>query len=398
MSLEENQISVVDFLKKQIKIDRHIIGVAAGSGLTAKYAEAGGADFILALSSGYFRQKGVSSLAGYLPVANSNDIVMNFASREIIPAIKKIPVVFGLSATDPMFNLENYINIIKKKGFAGINNYPTIGLIDGSFRDALETQGITYEREVEAIKIAGAQGLFTVAFVFNVDQALSMLDAGADVICVHLGLTTGGVLGGKQIKSLQTAKRLMTDIISACNEINPQVIKMVYGGPLNKPVDVQFMYDGTEVNGYIGGSAFERIPAEQAILKITESFKTTSDISYDSLVQKMISGINTHDDYIDFIKKYISLHYHDVIHLKELADIMNLSRSYLSRLFKEKMGISFQDYLIEFRINRAMDIMDKKEIPLKNVADMVGYPDYPQFSKVFKKRKGMSPTEYRKKE
>lgn len=398
MSLEDNQLSVVDFLKKQIKIDRHIIGVAAGSGLTAKYAEAGGADFILALSSGYFRQKGVSSLAGYLPVANSNDVVMNFASREIIPAIKEIPVVFGLSATDPMINLENYIKIIKKKGFAGINNYPTIGLIDGDFRDALETQEITYEREVEAIKLASEQGLFTVAFVFNVDQALSMLAVGADVICVHLGLTTGGVLGGKQIKSLQTAKRLVTDIFAACNEINPQVIKMVYGGPLNKPVDVQFMYDGTEVNGYIGGSAFERIPAEQAILKITESFKTTSDISYDSLVQKMISGINTHDDYIDFIKKYISLHYHDVIHLNDLADIMNLSRSYVSRLFKEKMGISFQDYLIEFRMNRAIDIMDEKKIPLKNIADMVGYPDYPQFSKVFKKRKGMSPTEYRKKE
>src|SRR5699024_3404981 len=142
------------------------------------------------------------------------------------------------------------------------------------------------------------------------------------------------------------------------------------------------MYDGTEVNGYIGGSAFERIPAEQAILKITESFKTTSDISYDSLVKKMISGINTHDAYIYFIKKYISLHYHYLIHLKELPHIMNLARSYLSRLFKEKMFISFQDYLIEFRMNRAMDIMDKKEIPLKNVADMVGYPDYPQFSKV----------------
>src|SRR5699024_8362731 len=145
MSLEENQISVVDFLKKQIKIDRHIIGVAAGSGLTAKYAEAGGADFILALSSGYFRQRGVSSLAGYLPVDNSNQVVMDFALKEIIPAMKQIPVIFGLSATDPMINLESYLIKIKESGFAGINNYPTIGLIDGDFRDALEAEGITYE-------------------------------------------------------------------------------------------------------------------------------------------------------------------------------------------------------------------------------------------------------------
>src|SRR5699024_11544231 len=194
MSLEDNQISVVEFLKKQIKIDRHIIGVAAGSGLTAKYAEAGGADFILALSSGYFRQKGVSSLAGYLPVANSNDVVMNFASMEIIPAIKEIPVVFGLSATDPMINLENYIKIIKESGFAGINNYPTIGLIDGDCRDALEAEGITYEKEVEAIKTASGLGLFTIAFVFNTSQAIDMVKAGADVICVHIGLPTGGVL------------------------------------------------------------------------------------------------------------------------------------------------------------------------------------------------------------
>lgn len=382
---------IINQLKKQIKTNHHIIGVAAGSGLTAKYAEEGGADFILALSSGYFRQRGVSSLAGYLPIANSNQIVMDFASKEILPAMKKIPTIFGLLATDPTINLNSYIRKIKEAGFAGVNNYPTVGLIDGYFRGALEEEGISFQKEIEAINIANHLGLFTVAFVFNQSQAIDMLKAGADVICFHLGLTTGGVLGGKQLKSLQSAKRSAVDLFNACHEINPHVIKMIYGGPLNKPVDLQFMYDGTEINGYIGGSVFERIPAEQTILEVTKSFKTTQDIKYDELVQKIIDGISTQDDYIDFVKKYVNLHYNEEILLNELAEIMNLSRSYLSTIFKEKMGISFQDYLINFRINRAIEMMREKRLPLKNVADMVGYPDYTQFSKMFKKRKGVSP-------
>src|SRR5699024_2382718 len=257
--------------------------------------------------------------------------------------------------------------------------------IDGDFRHALEAEGITYEQEVEAIKAASDLGLFTVAFVFNKSQAIAMLKAGADVICVHLGLTTGGVLGGKQIKSLQAAKKLAVDIFRACDQINANTIKMVYGGPLNKPIDVQFVYDDTMINGYIGGSAFERIPAEQAIYKVTESFKTTQDISYDHLIQKMIDGFNSNDDYIDFVKKYISLYYNEEIRLNELAEIMNLSRSYLSTLFKRKMGLSFQNYLIQFRINRACELMGEKNMLLKNIADLVGYPEYAQFSKLFKK-------------
>lgn len=394
LKVQTNKSKITEQLKKEIKKDRHIIGVAAGSGLTAKFAEAGGADFILALSSGYFRQRGVSSLAGYLPVDNSNQVVMDFALKEIIPAMKQIPVIFGLSATDPMINLESYLIKIKESGFAGINNYPTIGLIDGDFRDALEAEGITYEKEVEAIKTASGLGLFTIAFVFNTSQAIDMVKAGADVICVHLGLTTGGVLGGKQIKSLQAAKKLAIDIFHACDQMNPNTIKMVYGGPLNKPIDVQFVYDDTTINGFIGGSAFERIPAEQAIYKVTESFKTTLDISYDHLIQKMIDGLSSNDDYIDFIKKYISLHYNEEVTLNELAEIMNLSRPYLSTLFKQKMGLSFQHYLIHFRMNRACEIMGEKRVLLKNIADMVGYPEYAQFSKIFKKYKGVSPKEY----
>ncbi|MBY7144523.1 phosphoenolpyruvate hydrolase family protein [Virgibacillus sp. NKC19-3] len=380
--------------QKQIKKQLHLIGVAAGSGLTAKYAESGGADFILALSSGIFRQKGISSLAGYLPIASSNQVVMEFASKELLPTMKHIPIIFGLSATDPGIDLEDYIKDIKARGFAGVNNYPTIGLIGGQFREALEEEGITYAMEVEAIRLANKEGLFTVAFVFNEQQAIDMLDAGADVICIHLGLTTGGVLGGKQIKSLQWAKRTVMEISQMCKSRNPYVITMVYGGPLNQPQDVQFIYDRTMVDGYIGGSAIERIPAEQLIAEVTQSFKTTNDVKHNELIQKIINGVHTQEDYIDFIQKYISLHYGEDISLNDLTEILNVSRSYLSTLFKEKVGVSFTDYLIDFRLNRAIEIIHEKKLPLKIVADMVGYPNYAQFSKIFKKRKGKSPKLY----
>lgn len=381
-------------LKNQIKTNRHLIGVAAGSGLTARYAEEGGADFILALSSGRFRQMGVSSLAGYLPYSNSNEIVMDFGLKELLPINKNIPVIFGLMATDPTIHLKNYIALIKENGFAGINNYPTIGLIDGKYRDALEEQGISYDKEIEAISIANEHNLFTVAFVFNEHQAIQMVKAGADVICVHFGLTKGGMLGARKVSSLQSAKKLAMDIFAACNEINPNIIKMVYGGPVTKPVDVQFMYDGTDIHGYIGGSVFERIPSEQTILQVTKSFKQSNEIKYEQLIQKIIDGFSTQEDYVDFVKKYISLHYNEEITLNELADILSLSRSHLSVLFKKEVGISFRDYLIDFRMNRAIEILKEKSLPLTVVSELVGYPDYAQFSKIFKKRMGMSPKQF----
>ncbi len=382
---------VIKQLKKQIKINRHIIGVAAGSGLTAKYAEEGGADLILALSSGLFRQKGLSSLAAYLPFVNSNDTVMEFGLKELLPRTN-IPVIFGLMSTDPTKDLETLIQQIKRKGFAGINNYPTVGLIDGKYREALEEQGISYKQEVESNSIANKFGLLTVAFVFNKEQAIQMVNSGADVICVHLGLTTGGKLGSKHIQSLQSAKILAQEIFDVVTERNPDIIKMVYGGPVNKPVDVQFIYDGTNIDGYIGGSVFERIPAEQVVLQVTESFKKTNEVRYDELIEKIISGFSTTDDYIDFIKRYISLHYKDEISLNEISEILHVSRSHLSTLFKKNVGVSFADYLIDFRLNRALEIYQEKRLPLKIIAELVGYQNYSKFRKILKNERG-SPQE-----
>ncbi|WP_062353428.1 phosphoenolpyruvate hydrolase family protein [Bacillus kwashiorkori] len=386
---------IVKQLKKQIQINRHIIGVATGSGLTAKYAEEGGADFILALSSGFFRQKGLSSLSAYLPFLNSNDAVMEFGLKELLPRTK-LPIIFGLMSTDLNKNIESFIRQIQEKGFAGINNYPTIGLIDGIYREALEEQGISYKQEVESIYIANKLGMFTVAFVFDKEQAIQMVEAGADVICLHFGLTTGGKLGSKQILSLQSARKLAQEVFEVVMELNPQTIKMIYGGPVNKPVDVQFIYDGTNIDGYIGGSVFERIPAEQVVLQVTESFKKTNDVKYDELIEKIISGFTTTEDYVEFVKRYVSLHYNDEISLNEISEILHISRSHLSTLFKKSVGVSFIDYLIDYRLNRALEIFREKRLPLTTIAELVGYPNYSQFSKIFKKRKGKSPRDYLK--
>lgn len=382
---------LLSYLNRQIKTNRHLLGVAAGSGLTAKYAEEGGADFILALSSGYFRQKGISSLAAYLPFSNSNQTVMDFGTTEILPRLSKVPLIFGLFPSDPFINLKTYIQAIKDNGFSGINNYPTVGLIDGTFRKILEEGGISFEQEVEAIRIANELDLFTIAFVFDKQQAIQMTQAGADVICVHFGLTSGGRLGAKKIRSLQSLKNLAVEIFNEVVKINPNIIKMVYGGPINTPIDLRFIYDGTNIDGYIGGSVFERIPAETMVIEVTQSFKKTSDIIYEELMQKVIDGIHSTEDYVDFIKKYITLHYHDHVSLEEIADILHLSRSYVSTLFKKEVGISFTDYLVDFRLNRAIDILKEKELPLTKVAEMVGYTNYAQFSKIFKKRMGKSP-------
>lgn len=388
--------AVLDQFLRQVKLGNHIIGVASGAGITAKYAEQGGADFLLALNAGKFRQMGRSSVAGFLPFCNSNDMVMSFASREIKPVIKKIPVFFGLNATDPTIDLEHYIERISRMGFEGINNFPTVGLIDGQYREALEEIGISYDLEVEAIRIAHEKNLFTVAFVFDEGQARAMLDAGADIICAHLGFTAGGMLGAKKVLSLEAAKDKAQRIFEVCNKIRPDVIKMIYGGPVKTPVDVQYMYSNTDLVGYIGGSSFERIPSEKSITNITRAFKTTGNISEDDLMVKMLEGITKHYDYVQFVKKYVAEHYMQKISFVDLAKVAYVSRSHLSNLFKQEVGCGFPEYLVQYRINKAKEIMSaEEEINLIEVANLVGYQDYAQFSKMFKKYTGQTPTQYK---
>lgn len=382
-------------LKMQIQLHSRIIGVSCGSGLAAKQAERGGADLILALNSGRFRMMGQGSLAGFLPFFNSNEFVMEFASRELVPAVEKIPVIFGLHATDPSILLEQFIQQIKMRGFAGINNYPTVGLIDGHYREALEEQGISYDMEVRSIAIAHEMGLFTIAFVFDENQAEKMIQAGADMLCVHLGLTKGGLRGAKKALTLEAGAKLAERIFSASDAIKPDIIKMIYGGPVHTPMDLQYFTNNTTAHGYIGGSTFDRTPAEKAIEQRTHQFKTTGLYENDELLQKMLFGIERHD-YVGFVKEYIATNYMNEISFTDLAMIAHVSRTHLSMLFKKETGMTFTAYLTDFRIHKACSILERGNISCNRVSQLVGYPDYAHFSKTFKKIVGISPSEFTK--
>ena len=393
MTLQREQI--LSQLKTQIRINGHIIGVAVGAGISAKYAIKGGADTLLALSSGRFRQMGLTSLAGWLPYANSNDMVMKFAAQEIISVAKNIPVVFGLNATDPTIELDSYIDSISVQGFSGINNFPTVGMLDGQFREALEEEGLSFEKEIKAVELAHKKNLFTIAFVFDTHQAKAMLLAGADILCAHLGLTKGGYIGAKKVLSLQSAKEVANGIFAVCDEVNPDAIKMIYGGPVKTPVDLSFMYNNTKAAGYIGGSSFERIPSEDAIMNTTRAFKETGHIEQNQLLRKMIDGVKKHYDYIDFVKEYVSVNYMHEILFADLAKVAHISRSHLSGLFMKEVGCTFPEYLVQYRINKAQEVMKIGNIKFKEVASMVGFNDYAHFSKTFKKATGYSPEAYK---
>lgn len=376
----------------QARINRHIIGVSCGMGLAAKQAERGGADLILALNSGRFRQMGEGSLAGFMPFTNSNKLVMEFGARELVTAVK-IPVIFGLNATDPTILLDQFIFQIKNNGFAGINNYPTVGLIDGKFREAIEEQGLTFDKEVDAIRIAHGMDLFTIAFVFDESQAEKMLRAGADVLCVHLGLTMGGLRGAKKVLSLEAGTKLANRVFSIGDALRPDVFKMVYGGPVHTPMDVQYIYNNTTAHGYIGGSTFDRTPTEKAIEDLTREFKITGQYETDELLQKMLYGIEKRD-YVGFVKEYVAANYMHEISFADLASVTHVSRSHLSVLFRKETGRTFPAYLANFRVHKACEIIKRENLAFAQVAQLVGFGDYAHFSKTFKKITGFSPIDY----
>lgn len=384
-------------LKRVISENGHIIGVAVGSGITAKYAVRGGCDMILALSSGKYRQMGFGSLAGFMCYENSNDMVMDFATKELIRFAPDTPVIFGLNATDPTKSIYDFIREIKDLGFAGINNYPTVGMIDGNFRAALDDEGISYEAEVEAIRFGHFCDLLTVAYVFNPQQADLMARAGADIICAHFGLTSGGYLGPKKSLTLEKARRTAIEIFETVDAVNPEIIKLVYGGPIKTPTDAQYMYQGSSCQGYIGGSAFERTPVENAIFDVTTNFKSGVQIVPSSNVERVLFATPGKYDYTEFVREYIDENYMTDIHLNELAQTMYISTSYLSTLFKKDVGCNFKAYLLEVRMKKAKELIQEGRYSLVQIAQLVGYHDYAQFSKMYKKVNGVSPRENLKK-
>lgn len=387
---------VLKKLRRQIYEEKYLLGVATATGMSAANAKNGGADIILALNSGKFRQMGRSSLGGYLPFANSNDLVRNFSTRELLPILENFPVLFGVNATDPLMNVKELLRYISESGFSGVVNYPTVSLIDGQFREALEENKINFSQEIQFIAEAKKFGLFTMGFVTNNQEAEIMDQIRPDILCIHLGLTEGGNLGAKKMRSFETMLATIQDICTLLNSRKSTSIIMVYGGSINDLTEVRYVYNKfSEIKGYIGGSTFERINSEQILSSQIRSFKDATHTQHNNLTIQILEGIEKYYDYIDFVKKYISENYSTPIYINELAEFTNLSPSYLSDLFKKKIGVSFTEYLIKFRLNKAIELMNSTDLKLVEIANLVGYPDYAQFNKIFKKYMKKSPKKYK---
>ncbi|KAF7986522.1 hypothetical protein HWV62_26224 [Athelia sp. TMB] len=260
-------------LKDSISRGEAILGGGAGVGLSAKSQEAGGVDLIILYNSGRYRMAGRGSLAGLLAYGDANAIVVDMA-REVLTVVKKTPVLAGVNGTDPFRDMGRFLKELKDLGFTGVQNFPTVGLIDGVFRQNLEETGMDYGKEVEMIRQAHELDLLTTPYVFNVDESTQMAKAGADVIVAHMGLTTSGTIGAQTALSLDDCVKRVQDIRDAAFEVNKDIIVLCHGGPIAEPEDAKYVIEKTMgVHGFFGASSLERLPVEKAISDVTQSYK-----------------------------------------------------------------------------------------------------------------------------
>ncbi|KAI4627881.1 hypothetical protein J4E80_002016 [Alternaria sp. BMP 0032] len=273
MSPPSDRKSILQNLRSQIDNGKIIVGAGAGIGLSAKFIEAGGGDLIIIYNSGRYRMAGRGSLAGLMPYGNANDVVLEMAG-EVLPIVKSTPVLAGVCATDPFRDMSRFLKQLKDLGFAGIQNFPTVGLIDGTFRQNLEETGMSYDAEVDVMKMAREMDLLTTPYVFNVEEAKKMANAGADILVAHMGLTTSGSIGASSGKSLDDCVKLIQEIRDTATGIKEDVIILCHGGPIAKPEDAEYVISRTKgVHGFYGASSMERLPVEDAITNITKTFK-----------------------------------------------------------------------------------------------------------------------------
>jgi predicted TIM-barrel enzyme len=261
-------------LREQIAARRPIIGAGAGTGLSAKCAEAGGADLIIIYNSGRYRMAGRGSLAGMMPYGDANAIVMDMA-REVLPVARRTPVLAGVCGTDPFRLMDRFLEDVRRAGFSGVQNFPTVGLIDGTFRAGLEETGMGYGLEVEMIRQAHELDLLTCPYVFTEDEARAMADAGADVLVPHMGLTTGGAIGAQTGLTLDEAVERVQALGDAAREVNPDILCLCHGGPIAEPDDAQYVLERTTgIVGFFGASSMERLPTEVAMTENMRRFKS----------------------------------------------------------------------------------------------------------------------------
>ena len=250
-----------------------IIGGGAGTGLSAKCEEAGGIDLIVIYNSGRYRMAGRGSLSGLMAYGNANEVVMEMA-REVLPVASRTPVLAGVNGTDPFCLFDHYLDQVKAIGFSGIQNFPTVGLIDGTFRANLEETGMSYRQEVELIRLAHEKDLLTTPYVFNAEDAAAMAEAGADIVVCHQGLTTGGSIGAETALALADVPALVDAWAEAALRVNPDILVLVHGGPVAQPADAQYVLDNTKnCHGFYGASSMERLPTELALTEQTRAFK-----------------------------------------------------------------------------------------------------------------------------
>lgn len=260
-------------LRKQVAAGVPVVGGGAGTGLSAKCAEMGGIDLIIIYNSGRFRMAGRGSLAGMLPYGDANQIVMEMA-REVLPVVQRTPVLAGVCGTDPFRVMKRFLLDVKDAGFSGVQNFPTVGLFDGTIRVGLEETGMGYALEVDMIAQARELDLLTCPYVFTPEEAVAMTRAGADILIPHMGLTTKGAIGAKTALSLEEAAKRVQAMADAAKAVNPEVLVLCHGGPISEPEDVRHVLDHTKgIAGFFGASSIERLPTEVAITDCVKQFK-----------------------------------------------------------------------------------------------------------------------------
>lgn len=270
--MTQTRSTLLDRFRQKVLRGEPIVGAGAGTGISAKCEEAGGVDLIVIYNSGRFRMAGRGSLAGLMPYGNANEIVKDMA-KEVLTAVSKTPVLAGVCATDPFLLRDNFLRELKSMGFAGIQNFPTVGLIDGVFRANLEETGMSYRMEVDCVAAARELDMLTTPYVFNLDDAKAMTNAGADIVVAHMGLTTCGTIGAQTAKTLEQCVNEVQAIIDTCKSIRSDVLVLCHGGPIAMPADAEFMFQNcSNLDGFYGASSMERLPTEIAITSEIKKF------------------------------------------------------------------------------------------------------------------------------
>ncbi len=263
-------------LRRKVSEGRPIIGAGAGTGISAKFAERGGVDLIIIYNSGRYRMAGRGSLAGLLPYGDANAIVMEMAG-EVLPVVQDTMVLAGVCGTDPFRLMPVFLRQVKEMGFDGVQNFPTVGLFDGTFRDNLEETGMSYQMEVDMVREARKLDLLTCPYVFTPEEARMMAEAGADVLVPHMGLTTKGAIGAETALTLEESARRVQAMRDAAVEVNPDVLVLCHGGPIAEPQDAQYIFEHTEgIGGFFGASSIERLATEPAIEQQARRFTELS--------------------------------------------------------------------------------------------------------------------------